>query len=189
MYPETKGTTMARKTTAHLFYSVDGVAESPDKWQFDQFGPEEGEMMGRAIGTVSDVVMGRKLWQEWAEYWPGAQDPFGAFINPVRKHVISSTLHGDLGWNSTLATGDPVAYVKELASGEGGDITVVGGVETTRQLFLGGAIDELTLTMHPVIAGTGRRLFDDTIPVSRLRLLNSTPTSVGNVVLTYGLRD
>lgn len=63
---------MARKTTAHLFSSLNGVVESPDLFQFDAFGPEEGEMMGRAIGGVTDVVIGRKLWEKWSQNWPGA---------------------------------------------------------------------------------------------------------------------
>ncbi len=75
--------------------------------------------MGQAIGGVTDVVIGRKLWQEWSEYWQsaGADDPFGQFINPVRKHVVSSTLSGDLGWNSTVIEGDPVAHVQQLKDG------------------------------------------------------------------------
>ena len=90
---------MTRRLTAHLFYSVNGVAESPNLWQFDAFGPEEGQMMGRAISGGTDVVIGRKLWQEWSQYWPNADasDPFGQFINPVRKHVVSRTLSGTLG--------------------------------------------------------------------------------------------
>jgi dihydrofolate reductase len=82
---------MTRRLTAHLFCSVNGVAESPNLWQFDAFGPEEGQMMGRAISGGTDVVIGRKLWQEWSQYWPDADasDPFGQFINPVRKHVVS----------------------------------------------------------------------------------------------------
>ena len=178
---------MTRKTTAHLFYSLDGVAVGPDQWQFDRFGPEEGELMGKAIGGITDVVIGRKLWTEWSGYWPGAQDPFGAFINPVRKHVISSTLSGDLGWNSTLVDGEPAAYVRSLAEQGEGDISVVGGVETTRRLFLAGAIDELMLTVHPVLAGGGERLFDG-VPTTRLELLGSVTTGLGNVMLTYGLR-
>jgi RNA polymerase sigma-70 factor (ECF subfamily) len=180
---------MARKVAAHLFHSVNGVTEAPDQWQFDSFGPEEMELMGSAIATVTDVVIGRKLWQEWSEYWPQADegDPFASFINPVPKHVVSSTLGDDLPWNSTRVEGDPVAYVRELAAGEGGDISVVGGVETVRSLFLGGVVDELTLTTHPVI-GAGRRLFDESVPVTRLRLVDATPTSAGNVVLRYALR-
>src|SRR3546814_16510296 len=80
---------MTRKTTAHLFYSLNGVSEAPDQWQFDSFGQEEGERMGASISAVSDVVIGRKLWSEWRDYWTSsaADDPFGEFINPIPKHV------------------------------------------------------------------------------------------------------
>lgn len=179
---------MTRRTTAHLFSSVNGVVESPNLFQFDAFGPEEGQMMGRAIGGVTDVVIGRKLWQEWSEYWPGADDPFSSFINPVRKHVVTSTLSGDLGWNSTVANGDPVPYVQKLQQLGEGDIAVTGGIETIRSLFLAGAIDALTLTVHPVVTDQGRRLFEESVPLARLTLLDGTTTSAGNAVLTYGLR-
>ena len=179
---------MTRRTTAHLFSSVNGVVESPNLFQFDAFGPEEGEMMGRAIAGVTDVVIGRTLWQEWSQYWPGANDPFGAFINPVRKHVLTSTLSGDLGWNSTVIHGDPVAYVRRLRQEGAGDIAVTGGIDTIRSLFVAGAIDALTLTVHPVVTADGRRLFDESVPLARLSLLDGTTTSAGNAVLTYGLR-
>jgi RNA polymerase sigma-70 factor (ECF subfamily) len=179
---------MTRRTTAHLFSSVNGVVESPNLFQFDAFGPEEGEMMGRAIAGVTDVVIGRTLWQEWSQYWPGANDPFGAFINPVRKHVVTRTLSGDLGWNSTVIHGDPVAYVRRLRQEGAGDIAVTGGIDTIRSLFVAGAIDALTLTVHPVVTADGRRLFDESVPLARLSLLDGTTTSAGNAVLTYGLR-
>jgi len=60
---------MSRRTTAHLFCSANGVVEAPNLWQFDAFGPEEGQMMGKAIGGATDVVIGRKLWQEWSGFW------------------------------------------------------------------------------------------------------------------------
>lgn len=181
---------MTRTTTAHFFASINGVVENPDRFQFDAFGPEEGELMGKAIGPVTDVVIGRKLWEEWKEYWTsaGADDPFGDFINPIRKHVVSSTLSGELDWNSTAIDGDPADYVNQLKQTDGGDIAVVGGVETTRSLFTAGAIDSLTLTVHPAVTNDGRRLFDETVPLTRLSLLDSAITSAGNAVLTYGLR-
>lgn len=181
---------MSRKTVAHLFSSVNGVVDNPDRFQFDAFGPEEGEMMGKALAPVTDVVIGRKLWEEWKDYWAsaGANDPFGGFINPVRKHVVSSTLTGELDWNSTAIDGDPVAYIEKLRATDGGDISVVGGVETTRNLFTAGTIDALTLTIHPVATNDGRRLFDETVPLTRLRLLDSQVTQTGNAILTYGLR-
>lgn len=180
---------MSRTVTAHLFSTVNGVVESPDTFQFDAFGEAEGEMMGKGLAGVEDVVMGRRLWSEWSQYWPNADDAFGQFINPIRKHVISSTLTGELGWNSMLVEGDPVAYVKELKSGTGGGIIVAGGVETVRSLFTAGVIDALTLTTHPVVTNEGRRLFDDSVPLTRLRLVDSAITPVGNALLTYALRE
>ncbi len=179
---------MNRKVTAHLFHTVNGVVESPNLWQFDAFGPEEGQLMGQVIGPVTDVVIGRKLWQEWSQFWPGADDPFGQFINPVRKHVVTTTLSGDLPWNSTVVTGDPVGYVAELQQRDGGDIAVTGGIDTVRSLFLGGAVDELILTTHPVVANEGRRLFDETVPLTRLSLLEVQGTSAGNAIARYALR-
>lgn len=182
---------MARKVTAHLFNSVNGVVESPDQWQFDSFGPEDMAGMGKAIADITDVVIGRKLWQEWAEYWPnaGGDDPFSAFINPVRKHVVTASLNDVSGWqNSALVEGDPVQYVRQLKEGgSDGAISVLGGIETTRSLFLSGLIDELTLTTHPAV-GTGRRLFDESVPITRLELVDGVTTSSGNAVLTYRLR-
>ena len=179
---------MTRKVTAHLFNSLNGVVESPNLWQFDAFGPDEGQLMGEVIGPVTDVVLGRKLWQEWSEYWPKADDPFGQFINPVRKHVVTATLTGDLPWNSTVIEGDPVDYVNALRQRGDGDISVLGGIDTIRSLFLAGAIDELILTTHPVVTNEGRRLFDESVPMTRLSLVNAKQTSVGNAILTYALR-
>lgn len=181
---------MARSVTAHMFSSVNGVSEAPDRFQFDAFGEAEGELMGRALAGATDVVIGRKLWQEWSEYWPQTEgaDPFAAFINPVRKHVISSTLRGPIGWNSVLVEEDPVRYVRRLRDEDGGGIIVAGGIETVRSLFLAGLIDALTVTVHPVVTGQGRRLFDASVPLARLRLVDSVTTPVGNAVLTYALR-
>jgi dihydrofolate reductase len=179
---------MTRKTTAHLFSSINGVVESPNLFQFDSFGPEEGQLMGEAIGGVTDVVIGRRLWQEWSAFWPNADDPFGAFINPVRKHVVTSSLTGDLTWNSTAIDGDPVSYVQKLQQQGDGDIAVTGGIDTIRSLFLAGVIDALTLTVHPVAANQGRRLFDESVDLTRLTLLSGTTTSAGNAVLSYALR-
>lgn len=179
---------MNRKITAHMFHSLNGVVENPHLWQFDAFGAEEGQLMTETILPVTDVVIGRKLWQEWSEYWPQADDPFGRWINPVRKHVISTTLPDDLPWNSSRITTDPMDFVQELRRQGEGDISVVGGIETIRTMFLAGLIDELTLTTHPVIADQGRRLFEGDVPMTRLRLLHANETGSGNAILTYGLR-
>lgn len=180
---------MSRRVISHLFSSLNGVVENPNLFQFDAFGPEEGQLMATALDGVTDVVIGRKLWAEWSQYWQGSDDGFAAFINPVRKHVLS---HGagpaEPGWNSTFVSGDPLAYVEALRSEGDGGIVVPGGVETVRYLFLHGAIDELIVTIHPVVTNEGRRLFDESVPLTRLVLLDSAATGAGNVILRYGLR-
>lgn len=180
---------MARQISAHLFHSLNGVVEDPHLWQYDAFGEEEGQFMAETLTPVTDVIIGRKLWEEWSELWPKHQeDPFADWINPIRKHVLSSKLSGELPWNSTLITGDPLEYIRRMREGEGGGIAVAGGIETVRSLFLAGLIDDLTLTTHPVVVREGRRLFDESVNATRLRLLDAKFTSRGNAVLTYGLR-
>jgi dihydrofolate reductase len=182
---------MPRTVTAHMFSTANGVCESPNLFQFDAFGQEEGEMMGRTLAGVTDVVIGRKLWQEWSQFWQSvdANDPFGSFINPARKHVVSTTLRGDLGWNSTGVEGDPAEHVRRLRDQDGGGIVVVGGIETVRLLFLAGVVDTLTLTIHPVVTGEGRRLFDESTPLTRLALTDSAITPAGNAIVTYSRSD
>ena len=181
-----------RTLTAGLFYSVDGVVESPNLWQFDSFDAEMGEEMGAVMSRVDTVLLGRTGYQEWSGYWPnaGADDPFGGFINPVQKFVASRTLTGDLEWqNSKLMDAPPEDFVAALKQTEGGEISVMASISLVRQLLFAGLLDSLTLMMHPVIAGQGRHLFESTDPVTRLSLQNSRVTSAGNTILSYGLRS
>ncbi|WP_024818918.1 dihydrofolate reductase family protein [Arthrobacter sp. 31Y] len=180
-----------RKVTAGLFHSVDGVVQDPFKFQFDSFDDELGTGLTKMINTVDTVVLGRVSYQEWAGYWPNAQqdDDFAAFINPIEKFVASRTLTEPLEWeNSHLIEGDVEQFVTELKSREGGEIAVCGSISLVRQLLFAGILDELTLMTHPVVAGSGRRLFEDGDPLHRLVLENQYATTKGNVVSTYTLR-
>ncbi|MGV3491663.1 MAG: dihydrofolate reductase family protein [Devosia sp.] len=181
-----------RKVTAGFFHSVDGTIESPNLFQFDSFDAELGELLGGVMANVDTVIMGRVGYTDWAGYWPTAQqdNDFGAFINNVPKHVASRTLkQSDLTWqNSTLITGDLLDYVKQLKAQPGGEIAIMGGVDVARQLFFAGLLEELTLITHPVVAGAGKHMFLPSDPLTRLKLLKSTITSAGNVVVTYGLK-
>ncbi|KKC35072.1 deaminase/reductase [Devosia epidermidihirudinis] len=181
-----------RKLTAGLFYSVDGVAEAPNLFQFDSFDDELGMLLGGVMGEVDTVLMGRVGYEEWAGYWPNAQqdEGFASFINAVPKFVASDTLKGPLAWsNASLIDGDLHDFVRGLKAQPGGTIAAMGGMSLVRQLMLGGLMDELTLIMHPVISGKGRHLFLPDDPTTRLTLIGSQQTSKGNVVLRYGLRE
>lgn len=181
-----------RKLIAGLFYSIDGVAEAPFKFQFDSFDDELGVELTKIQAATDTVLMGRVGYEEWAGYWPGAtQDgDFADFINAVPKFVASRTQSGPLAWNnSTLIKGDLETFVSDLKARDGGTIAVMGGMSLVRQLLYAGLLDELSLIIHPVIAGTnGRPLFLPSDPTTRLELKDSQRTSKGNMVLTYGLR-
>lgn len=184
---------MSRKLTAALFSSVDGVVSSPNLFQFDSFDEDMGTLMGQAISTIDDVILGRVSYLEWADYWPNQAnvDPFAAFINPVTKHVASRTLaQTDLEWeNSRLIDGELNGFVRGLKETEGRDIAIQGSISVVRQLFLDGLLDTLTLMIHPVIAGTGIHLFGPEDPMTRLELVDHVSTSNGNALLTYSLRS
>ena len=69
-----------RKVTAGLFYSVDGIAEAPNLFQFDSFDDELGALLGGVMADVDTVLLGRTGFEEWSGYWPNAEQDqdFGA---------------------------------------------------------------------------------------------------------------
>ncbi|WP_298461860.1 dihydrofolate reductase family protein [uncultured Cellulomonas sp.] len=179
-----------RTVSTALFHSVDGVVESPHLWQLDAFDDELGAAMNAALAEIDTVLLGRVTYEQWASYWPDNDtDDFGAFINPVDKLVASRTLQGDLAWkNSRLIDGDLVESVSALKRTEGGTISVCGSISVVRQLLFAGVLDSLMLMTHPVVAGSGRHLFEPGDPLTRLALVDVYRTSAGNVVSTYARR-
>lgn len=178
-----------RTVTASLFASVDGVLENPGAWQFDQFDDGLAEMMTTELPKSDTVILGRQMYEEWSAYWPTAKDGFGDYINPIKKYVASTSLKGPLEWqNSELIEGDLAEFVAQLKQEEGGDINVAGSLSVVRQLLLAGVLDRLTLMIHPVLVGEGKRLTEEITPVTRLTLIDHKITEKGNALLTYTLK-
>ena len=178
-----------RKLTAGLFHSVDGVVEAPFKFQFDSFDDELGAELGKVMGSTDTVLLGRVGYEEWAGFWPTAQqdEGFATFINAVPKHVASHTLKGPLAWtNSTLIQGDLETFVRDLKAKPGKDIAIMSSISLIRQMLFAGLLDSLQLITHPVVAGAGRHLFEPGDPTTRLVLQDTLRTSKGNVVSIYG---
>lgn len=179
---------MPRRLITTLFYSVNGIAEAPNTFQFDSFDDDLARLMSEAIAAIDTNILGRVTYQEWAQAFRGPEaDPyFGPFINNSQKFVASRTLAPeDITWaNSELIEGDLVAFVRELKSSEGGTIAVQGSLSVVRQLVEAGLIDELTLIIHPVIAGSGAGLFDG-LGTTRLKLLSAEATEKGNILAAY----
>ena len=178
-----------RKVTAGLFVSLDGVVESPERWQLPYFNDEMGKVVGAAMGAMDAMILGRVTYQEFASYWPGvsAQDqPFAGHMNNTPKYVVSGTLEGPLEWNNSTLIRDNVAdEIARLKQQPGKNIGITGSAKLVQSLLQDDLLDELGLMIHPVVVGAGKRLFGEGGGLKALKLVGSKTFSTGVVSLTY----
>jgi dihydrofolate reductase len=174
----------ARKVVAGHFVSLDGVAEGAD--QFITAWDDETDARGvELIATQDAVVLGRRSYDEWAEFWPGSDiEPFASFINAVPKYVATSTPLGREWTNSHVIEGGLVDFVRRLKGLPGGDIGVHASISVTRALLAADVVDELRLVVAPTIVGSGQRLFDGLPPI-RLETVRSTASPCGHLLVDY----
>lgn len=176
-----------RSIKSHLFISLDGVVEAPDEWHFPYFDDDMGEAVGAGFAATDAMLMGRVHYEESAAYWPDhADEPFGDVMNSMKKYVVSNTLQSADWENSEILGGDAAGRLREIKSGDGGDISVVGSATTVRWLLGEGLLDELSLLVHPVVVGGGlARLFPPDEPTIPLELLSSETFESGVLNLSY----
>lgn len=178
-----------RKVIVSEFVSLDGVFEAPDQWHFPYFNDEMGQEIGAAMGQADAMLMGRVLYEEWSAFWPqqdSEENPIAARMNGIQKYVVSTTLEGPLGWNNSTLIGENVAEeISRLKQQPGKDISISGSGSLVRSLLKDGLIDELRLMVHPVVVGSGKRLFEEGGEQIALVLVDSKTFSTGVVYLTY----
>ena len=173
------------------FISLDGVIDSPGGgphphagWTVEDVESDEAayEIKGREQEEATALLIGRQSYDEFAPVWP-KMDEFAEY-NAMPKYVVSTTL-SDPAWNNTtvLRSLDEVA---ELKAGEGGSILVHGSGTLVRGLLRAGLVDRFHLLVFPVVLGSGKRLFDDSVgEKSRLRLTEHEAYSNGIVKADY----
>lgn len=173
------------RIVSNFFIALDGVVESPDQWHMPYFDDEMGAIIGAGMETNKALLMGRKGYDEWAAYWPTSTDePIASFFNEIPKYVISSSL-SDPTWNNTKVVPGEVAAVRRMKEGVDGDIFTSGSATTVRWLLANGLVDELQLLLHPIVVGSGQRLFEDDAPTHKLELATSASLSSGVIHLVY----
>ncbi|GGT25800.1 dihydrofolate reductase family protein [Nonomuraea spiralis] len=176
---------MSRKIVAGLFVSLDGVVEAPERWHFPYLSEEMGAAVGGMYAEADTLLMGRVTYEAFAAVWPHQNGELAEAINGIAKVVASTTLTQITWNNSTLIEGDPVAAVKELKDQPGGTITLSGSISLVRTLLAAGLLDELRLLVHPLVVGTGMRLFPEGTPPVPLELARSATFTNGVLDLTY----
>jgi dihydrofolate reductase len=141
--------------------------------------------LAAVIPTQDAVILGRRNYDEWAQFWPNSEiEPFATFINGVRKYVATSTPLDHDSANTTVIDGGLVEFVRDLKQQPGRDVGVHGSISVAQALLAAGVVDELKLTIAPTIAGRGRRLLDG-MPSIKLESIQSEISPTGYLIVDY----
>jgi dihydrofolate reductase len=189
-----------RRVTVTVSVSLDGVMQGPGRADEDTSGgfdrggwatPYVDEVMmakmGEGMSRPGALLLGRRTFIHFASYWPHQTDnPFTDRLTSTQKYVVSNTLVEPVEWeNSTVLSGDAAEVVADLKHHDGPDLAILGSGELIRSLRRANLVDEYVLSIHPLVLGSGRRLFDDGDAPSPLTLVESLTTSTGVVIATY----
>ena len=180
--------------------SLDGVMQGPGRPDedtrdgFRQGGwateggadPAVGRAMSERMGPEFCWLFGHRSYDDMLGHWNRVGGPFKDGLNGAPKYVASSDPGADLSWpNSTLLTGDVPAEVAALRERPGGTLVIMGSGRLIRSLLPNDLVDELFLVVHPVVLGSGQRLFGPDARPRRLRLVESSSTGSGVLLTTY----
>lgn len=189
-----------RKVIISEFLTLDGVMQAPGGpeedteggfaqggWQMPYFDEVAGNTVSEGIAAADAFLLGRKTYEIFAAYWPSASDEegFADTMNRMAKFVASETLD-EVEWqNSTLIKGDVAEKVARLKQQPGKNIQVLGSGDLVQTLMQHDLVDEYQLMIHPVVLGSGKRLFRDVSDTTALRLVDTQISSTGVAILTY----
>ncbi len=189
----------------NAYVTLDGVMQGPGRPDEDTrggfthggwAGPYNDDVMmaeaGKGMADTGALLFGRRTYEDFFNVWPNQEEPnpFTEYLNNVQKYVASTTLSEPLPWqNSTLLAGDAVAAVAKLREQPGNDIVILGSGALIRALGRHGLVDQYTLLIHPLVLGSGQRLFPDDGVLASLRLVDSVTTTTGVIIATYRPAD
>ena len=189
------------KIVAFTSLTLDGVMQAPGRPDEDRRGgfehgawatPYSDSVMGSVAGasgaSAGGLLFGRRTYEDFYGVWPKRTDdnPFTAVLNNTQKYVASTTLKEPLPWiNSTLLKGDAAEAVARLKAQPGKDFVVLGSGVLLQSLMRRNLVDEWVLLIHPLVLGSGRRLFTDGGAFATLRLVDTKTSTTGVVIATY----
>lgn len=187
------------KLVIDQFMTLDGVVQAPggpdeDRsggfahggWQFPYVDAEFGAAMGEEFPKSDALLLGRKTYDIFANYWPKApaDDPIAAKLNGMPKYVASRTLHRVDWHNSKLLGADLAAEVRRI-KGLHKEIHVIGSADLVQSLLRERLVDRLTLWVYPLVLGSGKRLFAGGTAPAALKLTRSRTFGNGALLLEY----
>jgi dihydrofolate reductase len=152
-----------RKIFTGLFTSLDGIVDADDQWQFPYFDEELFQGITAGWARAGAALLGRRSFEGFdALRGEHPDSPAVAFLDSIPRYVVSTTLH-DVSWRGTTVLGDRDlrGQILQLKRQPGKDILVLGSPTLVRWLLRNGLLDELNLTVLPIVVGSGVRLFED----------------------------
>ena len=181
--------------------TLDGVMQAPARpdedrrggfehggWAPPYFDSVMGSVAAEGMARNGALLFGRWTYEDFANVWPNrpADDPFVKVLNESQKYVASRTLEEPLPWrNSTLLKGDASKTVARLKHELNKDLTVLGSGGLVQSLMRHNLVDQYVLQIHPLVLGSGRRLFADGGALAKLRLVDTKTTTTGVIIATY----
>jgi dihydrofolate reductase len=170
-----------RKVIVISMITLDGVMQAPGGpeedtsggfkyggWVFPYADEYGSQVLNEQLGHPFDLLLGRKTYDIWKQYWPQHKDGFiGAAFDRATKFVASTTLT-ESGWEKTVILKDNVVdEIKKVKQSDGPELQVHGSGNLIQTLLKNDLVDELWLKIFPITLGTGKRLFvDGAIPAA-----------------------
>jgi dihydrofolate reductase len=174
------------RLVATEYVTLDGVFEEPGHWSFPYFDEDAMHFKSDELTAADAQLLGRKTYEGFAAAWPTMEGTgeFGVKMNTMPKYVVSSTLKDPKWTNTTVLDSDPATAVRELKAKPGRDLLLAGSGRLFNTLMKENLIDLYRLMVHPLVRGTGPRLFADGAE-RKLDLVDVKRFGKGIVVLEY----
>ena len=176
-----------RKLVVTEYLTLDGVFEEPGNWSFEYFNEEAMQYKRDELFSSDAQLLGRVTYEGFAKAWPtmtGTGD-FGERMNSMPKYVVSTTLTHAEWQNSTIINKNVVEEIQQLKEQPGQNILVAGSGKLVHTLMQHQLVDEFRCMVHPVILGSGKRLFPEGSEQYKLTLLETKAFKTGIVILHY----
>jgi dihydrofolate reductase len=178
------------------FISLDGIIEDPGGsegsehggWSFRHPAPGGEQFKGDELRDSDVQLLGRVTYEGFAAAWPAMEEATGDYgkkMNAMPKVVVSTTLTEPTWNNTTIISGNVADEVARLKAQYDGDILVQGSATLVQTLAEHGLVDEYRLMVHPVVLGTGKRLFSGSAAGTDLQLAESRKVGPDVLLLVY----
>jgi dihydrofolate reductase len=189
-----------RKLAVIEFVTLDGVMQglgSPDEdrdggfehggWGAAYADGTQAAAAAEGLASTTAYLFGRRTYEKMLGFWPhqSDQNPMAAHLNATPKYIATRTLSEFTWSNAHRLDGELASAVGSLKAQGAGDIAMLGSGVLVQQLLAADLVDEYRLFLHPLLLGTGKRLFREMDRPRPLRLISCTPTTTGVVMLSY----